>query len=94
MDILTSNDYKILQNIVDMEGKRGLTKGRGTTKKRIAERTGLSLTKIQNTTKILLELGLIGNAVRQGHANAFYVTKKGYKRLAELKQNILMKESE
>ncbi len=91
---LNSNDYKILESIIDVKNNRGLSKGRGTTKKQIIERTGFSHVKVHNTIKILLELRLIDYGVKRVHADAFYITSKGYNRLKELRENIILKGDE
>ena len=89
MPNLNSNDYKILQSIVETKENRGLSRGRGTTKKQIVDKTGFSYPKIYNTVKVLLELGFIDYAVKKVRADAFYITTKGYEELKELKKNIL-----
>lgn len=85
---LNSNDYKILESIIDVKNNRGKSKGRGSTLKQIAEKTELSEIKIRKTIKVLLELGFIDFAVKKVRANAYYVTEDGVKNITEVRKNI------
>jgi len=89
MSNLNSNDYKILQCVVDKEKNRGLAIGRGSTLKQIVEKTGLSLVKVRNTIMILLEEGLVIEGVKRVKAKTYCRTEKGSNKLIELKSNIV-----
>lgn len=86
---LNSNDYKILESIFDKSENRGISLGRGTTKKQIIEKTGFSVGKVGATLKALRELELIDYAVKRVQADAFYITEKGINRIKELRTNII-----
>lgn len=86
---LNSNDYKILESIIDREKNRGLSTGRGSTKKQIMEKAKLSNVKVGNTLKALLEEELIAFAVKHAQANTYCITEKGIAKLKELKTNII-----
>ena len=87
---LNSNDYRILESILDPTNRdKGTTKGCGTTKKQIVAKTGLSTVKVHNTIKKLIELKLIDYGVKRVRANAFYITEKGFNQITEIHKNIL-----
>lgn len=86
---LNSNDYKILECVVDKDKNRGLAIGRGSTKKQIAEKAGFSEVKVGNTIKILLEQGLIIEGVKKVKAKTYCISPKGVEKLQELKTNII-----
>jgi len=85
---LNSNDYRILESIIDNEKNRGLSRGRGSTIVQIIEKTGFSVVKIRSTIKVLLEMGLILDGVKKVKANAYYLTKEGLQELVDLKKNV------
>jgi len=85
---LNSNDYRILESIIDNEKNRGLSRGRGSTIVQIIEKTGFSVVKIRGTIKVLLEMGLILDGVKKVKANAYYLTKEGLQELVDLRKNI------
>ncbi len=85
---LNSNDYRILESIIDNEKNRGLSRGRGSTIVQIIEKTGFSVVKIRSTIKVLLEMGLILDGVKKVKANAYYLTKEGLQELVDLRKNV------
>jgi len=85
---LNSNDYRILESIIDNEKNRGLSRGRGSTIVQIIEKTGFSVVKIRGTIKVLLEMGLILDGVKKVKANAYYLTKEGLQELVDLRKNV------
>jgi len=85
---LNSNDYRILESIIDNEKNRGLSRGRGSTIVQIIDKTGFSVVKIRGTIKVLLEMGLILDGVKKVKANAYYLTKEGLQELVDLRKNI------
>lgn len=89
MSNLNSNDYKILECIIDKDKNRGLAIGRGSTKKQIAEKSGLSIVKVNNTIKVLLEEELIIEGVKKVRAKTYCISEKGINKLRELKTNII-----
>jgi hypothetical protein len=90
MQKLNSNDYKILESIVDKEKNRGLAKGRGSTLKQLVEKTGFSDVKIRNTLKVLLELNYITEGVKKIKAKTYCITEVGLKELVDLRKNITL----
>lgn len=89
MHVLNSNDYKILECVVDKDKNRGLAIGRGSTYKQIVGKTGFSEVKVRNTIKILLEQGLIVEGIKKVKARTFCISPKGIEKLQELKTNII-----
>jgi len=89
MSNLNSNDYKILECIVDKEKNRGLAIGRGSTLKQVIDKTGFSEVKIRNTIKVLLKEGLIIEGVKKVRAKSYCINKEGIEKLKELKTNII-----
>lgn len=85
MEELNQNDYKILQSFVGRDGK-GMSKIRSLTCKNVSEITELSLVKVKNTVKILLELGLILNGIMRVRAKTYYISEKGIETLREIKR--------
>jgi hypothetical protein len=90
MQRLNSNDYKILESIVDREKNRGLAKGRGSTLKQIVEKTQFSDVKVRNTLKVLLELNYISEGVKKVKAKSYYLTEDGLRELVDLRKNITL----
>jgi len=88
MNNLNNNDYRILACVVDKEKNRGLAIGRGSTLKQIVEKTGFSIVKVRNTVMILLEEGLILEAVKKAQAKSYCMSEKGVNKLKELQVNI------
>jgi len=86
---LNTNDYYILQCVIDVEQNRGLVQGRGSTKKQIIEKSGFSSFKVHNTLKVLLQLELISYGVKHEKAKTYCITKKGYEILKKLKESII-----
>jgi predicted transcriptional regulator len=84
--MITQNDFKILQNILDENDKtKGNIKTNGTTKKEIMDKTGMSTTKVTNTLLNFYNQGLIDNGLSVKNAKSYIVTEKGMKELLELK---------
>lgn len=84
-----SNDYKILECVVDKDKNRGLSLGRGSTLKQIVDKTGLSIVKVRNTIKILLQKGYVIEGVKKERAKSYCITEEGIKKIRELKKNII-----
>lgn len=89
MPSLNSNDYKILESIVDKEKNRGLSRGRGSTLQQLVEKTGFSDVKVRNTIKVLLEMGLIEEGVKKVRARTFYISEKGIEELKDLRKTVI-----
>jgi DNA-binding PadR family transcriptional regulator len=84
--MITQNDFKILQSILDKDDKgKGIIKTNGTTKKEIIQKTGMSITKVTNTLTNFQNQGLIGHGLMVKNAKSYIVTEKGQKELLELK---------
>lgn len=84
LDILTSTDYKVLQSIVNINDKRGICKGRGTTKKQIRSLIKMSTVTIDKSLKKLFKKKYIDFAIKKGKENAYCITTEGVKILKEL----------
>lgn len=84
--MFTQNDYAILESIVDRnDGEKGIIKTRGTTKKEIMQKTGLSITKVTNTLLQFESKGLISQALKVKNSKAYTITEDGMKELFKLK---------
>jgi hypothetical protein len=84
--MITQNDFKILQSILDKDEKtKGVIKTNGTTKKEIIQKTGMSTTKVTNTLSSFQNQGLIEYGLMIKNAKSYIVTEKGQKQLLELK---------
>lgn len=86
---LNTNDYKILNNIVDMEKGIGISKLRGTTVVELAATTGFSTTKIRNSLKKLKDLGFVDFAIKRVRSDTFHITEAGVKELESIGKPIL-----
>ena len=82
--VLNSNDYFILQQMIDKKNNLGICEARGMTKKKIADKTGLSISTVNRSIIKLLDANLIGEAVKQVNTKAYYVNEKGNSRLSEI----------
>lgn len=85
MIVPNNNAYKILQKIYNAKEKIGISEARGMTKDIIVERSGFSSSTVNRAIKVLLENGLIAEAIKQVNKNAYYVTEKGIERLKEMR---------
>jgi predicted transcriptional regulator len=84
--MMTQNDFKILQNILNEDDKsKGTIKTNGTTKKELMEKTGMSITKVTNTLLYFQSQGLVENGLMIKNSKSYIVTEKGMKELLELK---------
>jgi predicted transcriptional regulator len=89
MPTLNTSDYKVLNSILDLDTKRGLSKLRGTTIIELSELTGYSTTKVRNSIKILKEVGFVDNAVKRVRAEAYHITPEGLKELEMIGQSVI-----
>ena len=84
--MITQNDFKILQSILDEKDKtKGVIKTNGTTKREIMECTGMSITKVTNTLLNFYNQGLIESGLSVKNAKSYIVTEKGMIELMNLK---------
>lgn len=88
MESLNSNDYKILESIIDNKNNRGLSRGRGSSLKQIIEKTKFSDVKVRSTIKVLLQMGLITEGIKHVKAKTYYLSEKGLNELVDLRKNI------
>lgn len=89
MAILNTNDYLILNKVVDTERNLGSSRLRGITIEELANRTGLSTTKIRTGIKKLLDEGFVDNAVKRVKSNAYHITEKGLNEIEAVTINYL-----
>lgn len=87
---LNQNDFKILQKLINKDG-RGMSKITGLTKKQLCEETSLSMTKIKDATKTLLALGYIAEGIMKVRAKTYYITSSGIEELREVKKQVTKK---
>lgn len=85
MENLNTNCMMVLVSIVDRDNNLGLTKGRGTNKEKILEKSKLSLSTVNRSLKLLMKEELIDEALKQVNKKAYYVTEKGKDKLKEIK---------
>lgn len=76
--MFTQNDFAILQAILDKNDEyKGSIKAKGTTKREIIDKTGLSLSKVTLTLGMLESHGYIEVALKVKNAKSYIVTEKG-----------------
>ena len=88
MKTLNSNGFLVLTSVRNKENDTGLNASRGTEKETIIKNSGLSSSTVNRALKILLEQGLIAEAIKQVNKKAYYITEDGIKRLKEVKGRI------
>lgn len=78
--MMTVNDFNIMAGILsDDDDKQGVIAIKGTTKKEIAEKTGLSVSKVGNTLAEFKKEGLVEYGLRRGNTYTYILTEKGFK---------------
>lgn len=92
MNTLNTNDYFILNKIVDVDNNLGSSKLRGITVVEIAETTNLSTTKVRNSIKKLIEAGFVDNAIKRVKSHTYHITEKGIQEIENVKINYLEEE--
>lgn len=89
MSLLNTNDYLVLNKIVDVENGIGISKLRGVTVVELSEITGFSTTKIRNTLKKLKEKGFIDFAIKRVRSDTFHITEAGVRELEAIGQPVI-----
>lgn len=92
MNVLNTNDYFVLNKIVDKDKNLGTSKLRGITVCEIAESTGLSSTKVRNSLKKLLMEGFVDNAIKRIKSNTYHITEKGIREIEQVQINYMEEE--
>jgi predicted transcriptional regulator len=86
IEVITLNDYSILQAIIDEDDdEKGFIKTKGTTKKEIQDKTNLSTTKITTTLIKFQAQELIELALKVKNSNSYVLTEKGMTELLGMK---------
>ena len=84
--MITINDYNVLKSIISKEDKeKGMIPTKGTTKREIIDKTGLSITKIDISIYSFLKAGLIEEALKIKNSKTYCITDKGLQKLLKLK---------
>lgn len=94
MSNLNTNDYRVLNMIVDIENNLGNSKLRGRTVNELVDSTGLSATKVRSSLKKLIDAGFIDNGIKRIKSNTFHITKLGSEELENIKSDIISIEEE
>lgn len=89
MSSLNTNDYRVLNMIVDIENNLGNSRLRGRTVDELVKSTGLSATKVRSSLKKLIECGFIGNGIKRIKSNTFHITQLGSEELENIKTDII-----
>jgi DNA-binding transcriptional regulator GbsR (MarR family) len=89
MSDLNTNDYRVLNMIVDIENNLGNSRLRGRTVDELVNSTGLSTTKVRSSLKKLIESGFIGNGIKRIKSNTFHITQIGSEELESIKTDII-----
>ncbi len=89
MNLLNTNDYLVLNKIVDIETGKGISKLRGVTVVELSEITGFSTTKIRNSLKKLKDRGFIDFAIKRVRSDTFHITELGVKELESIGQPVI-----
>lgn len=89
MSVLNTNDYRVLNMIVDIENNLGNSKLRGRTVDEVVKSTGLSTTKVRSSLKKLIESGFIDNGIKRIKSSTFHITKLGSEELENIKTDII-----
>lgn len=88
MDSLNTNDYAILNSVVDTDRNIGMSKLRGVTVVELSEITGFSTTKIRNSLKKLREHKYVDYGVKRVKQETFHITRLGVEVLTKIGENI------
>lgn len=88
MRTLNSNGFLVLTSIRNKENNTGLNAARGTEKEIIIKNSGLSSSTVNRALKLLLEEGLIKEAIKQVNKKAYYITESGITKLKEVNGRI------
>ena len=84
--MITINDYNVLKSIISKEDKeKGMIPTKGTTKREIMDKTGLSITKINISIYSFLKDGLIEEPLKIKNSKTYCITDKGLQKLLKLK---------
>ena len=89
MSVLNTNDYRVLNMIVDIENNLGNSKLRGRTVDEVVKSTGLSTTKVRSSLKKLIESGFIDNGIKRIKSSTFHITQLGSEELENIKTDII-----
>ncbi|HAT4302340.1 TPA: winged helix-turn-helix transcriptional regulator [Clostridium perfringens] len=85
MKKLNSNCIVVALSIMDYDKDLGFTEGRGTNKEEIMEKSRLSLSTVNRSLKLLIEQGLVKEAIKQINKKAYYVTQDGLDKIKEIR---------
>lgn len=77
--MLSKTDYRVLESL---RKNRCYSKLIAFTIKQIIDDSGLSISTVRRSIKILISLNYIDNGAKAGHSNTFYMTDKGKKEYA------------
>lgn len=84
--MLTLSDFKILEAILDKsDSEKGIIATKGTTKKEIIDKTGLSITKINISLYSFIKDGLVEQGLKVKNSNTYCLTKTGMEEFIKLK---------
>lgn len=84
--MITLSDFQILKSILDKDDKdKGIIPTRGTTKREIMDKTGLSITKVNTSLYGFIKDGLVEQGLKIKNTNTYCLTKLGIKEILKLK---------
>lgn len=84
MEELNSNDYKVLNSVIDTETNTGISKLRGRTVVELSDSTGLSTSKTRSALKKLLDKEFVAKGIKRVKSETFYITAAGINELKDI----------